>query len=97
VFIRGPYLVHRFSSFYINDLTKIFGNNSNPVIFVDDTNVIVSHFNHIDLNKDITSVSIQLNEWFRFKKKNSICAIYDKKNLWMKYLLATIICLFKPL
>jgi hypothetical protein len=42
----------------------MFGNNSKPVLFADDTSLIVTHFNHIDFNKEIKSVFIQLNEWF---------------------------------
>jgi len=49
--------------FYINDLTKIVGNNSKPVFFADDTGLIVTHSNHTDFNKEITSVYTQLNEW----------------------------------
>jgi hypothetical protein len=33
-------------------------------LFADDTNVTVTHFNHTDFNKEITSVFIQVKEWF---------------------------------
>jgi hypothetical protein len=50
------------------------------------TSVTVTHFNHTDFNKEITTVFIQLNKWFAAnllslnKKKNSIYAVYDKKH-----------------
>ena len=58
--ILGPLLF----LFYVNDLTKIVGNNSKPVFFASDTSLIVTHSNHIHFNKEITSVFTQLNEWF---------------------------------
>ena len=58
--ILGPLLF----LFYRNDLTKISGNNSKPVLYADDTSLIVTHFNHTDFVKEITSVFIQLKERF---------------------------------
>jgi hypothetical protein len=51
---RGPLLF----LLYINDLTKIVGNNSKPVLFADDISLIVTHFNHTEFNKKVTSVFI---------------------------------------
>jgi hypothetical protein len=56
--ILGPLLF----IFYIDDLTKIVGNNFKPVPFANDTSVIVTHSDHIDFNKEITSLFIQLND-----------------------------------
>jgi len=58
--VLGPLLF----LFYINDLARIFGNNHKPVLFADDTSLIVSHFNHTDFSKDITFAFNQLNKWF---------------------------------
>jgi hypothetical protein len=49
---------------YINDLARVFGNNDKPVLFADDTSLIVSHFNHTDFSKGITFAFNQLNKWF---------------------------------
>jgi hypothetical protein len=48
--ILGPLLF----LLYINDLARVFGNNHKPVLFTDDTRLIVSHFNHRDFSKDVT-------------------------------------------
>jgi len=45
--IVGPLLF----LFYVNDITKIAGNNSKPVLFDNDINLIVTYSNHIDFNK----------------------------------------------
>jgi hypothetical protein len=49
---------------YINDLARVFENNHKSVLFADDTSLIVTHLNHTDFSKDITSVFNQLNKWF---------------------------------
>jgi hypothetical protein len=82
-YILGPLLFF----FYINDLTKIDGNNSKPILFADDSSLIATYSNHTDFNKEITSLFIQLNEWFPVNllslnlKKNSIYAVDDKKHV----------------
>jgi len=80
--ILGPLLF----LLYINDLARVFGNNHKPVLFADDTSLIVTHLNHTDFSKEITSAFNQLNKWFAANllslnvKKNSVCTIYDKKH-----------------
>jgi hypothetical protein len=49
---------------YINDLSRVFGNNHKPVLFADETSLIVSHLNHTDFSNDITFAFNQLNKWF---------------------------------
>jgi hypothetical protein len=58
--ILGPLLF----LLYINDLAIAFVNNHKPVLFADDTSLIVIHLNHTDFSKDITSSFNQLNTWF---------------------------------
>jgi hypothetical protein len=58
--ILGPLLF----PMYINDLARVFGNNHKPVLLADDTSLIVTHLNHTDFIKEITSVLNQLNKWF---------------------------------
>jgi hypothetical protein len=60
VSVLGPLLF----LFCINDLTKKCENNSKPVLFADDTSLIVTHSHHIHFNKEITSVFNQSNEEF---------------------------------
>jgi hypothetical protein len=71
---------------YINDLARVFGNNHKPVLFADDTSLIVTHFNHIDFSNEITFAFNQLNKWFAanllsLNLKKSVCTVYDKKTL----------------
>jgi len=40
------------------------GNNSKPVLYANDTSVVLTHSNPTDFSKEITTVFIQLNEWF---------------------------------
>ena len=47
---------------YINDLPKIINKTSAPVIFGDDTSVLLAHSNLIDLNKNICIVFTTLNK-----------------------------------
>jgi len=56
--ILGPLLF----LLYINDLARVFGNNHKPVLFADDTSLIVTHLNHTDFSKEVTSVFNQLNK-----------------------------------
>jgi len=49
---------------YINDLGSLFKNNQKPVLFADDTSLIVTHFHQTDFNRDVTSAFNQLNKWF---------------------------------
>ena len=87
--ILGPLLF----LLYINDLARVFGNNHKPVLFADDTSLIVTHLNHTDFSKEVTSVFNQLNKWLAANllslnlKKNSICTIYHKKHFckWNVY------------
>jgi len=82
--ILGPLLF----LLYINDLTRVFGNNHKPVLFADDTSLTVSHFNHPDFSNDMISAFNQLNKWFAANllslnlEKNSVCTVYNKKHLY---------------
>ena len=96
--ILGPLLF----LLYINDLTRVFGNNHKPVLFTDDTSLIVTHLNYTDFSKDITSTFNKLNKWFaanlltwNLKKKHNMYSLWQKTLLQGKYLLATIIRLFQ--
>ena len=57
--ILGPLLF----LLYINDLPKIINKTSAPTIFVDDTSILFTHYNLIDLNKNISIVFTTLNKW----------------------------------
>jgi hypothetical protein len=81
--ILGPLLF----ILYINDLPKIINTTSSPIIFADDTSILFTHSNLLDLNKNIDIVFITLNKWLRanqlflnFKKTNYV-HFTPKKNM----------------
>ena len=41
---------------YINDLPKIINKTSAPIIFADDTSILLTHSNLTDFNKNISTV-----------------------------------------
>jgi hypothetical protein len=49
--------------FYINDLPKVVNNNSKPVLFADDTSIIVSNPSVANFKNDLT-LAFELNTWF---------------------------------
>jgi hypothetical protein len=49
---------------YINDLPKILEAYSIPVLFADDTSVLISHTNSVQLKKLVNEVYGILNNWF---------------------------------
>jgi hypothetical protein len=63
-FPMAPYSVPYFS-FYVIDLPKIITNISNPILFPDDTSMIIITSDLQEFKKDIHSIIIQLNTWFK--------------------------------
>jgi hypothetical protein len=50
--------------FYINDVPKIIKINSKPLLFADDTSLIIINLIPINFRVDITTAFVQRNEWF---------------------------------
>jgi hypothetical protein len=50
--------------FYVNDLPKVVNDNTEPVLFVDDTSIIVSSPNLVEFKNNLFSAFQQLNAWF---------------------------------
>jgi hypothetical protein len=62
-------------SFSLNDLPEVVKNNSKPVLFADDTSVIVSNPDLVNFKNDLTFSFEQLNAWFSI---NILSLNYDK-------------------
>ena len=58
--ILGPLLF----LLYINDLGTVFRNNHKPILFADDTSLIVTHNDLTEFSRDVTSAFNSLNKWF---------------------------------
>jgi glutathionyl-hydroquinone reductase len=58
--ILGPLLF----LLYINDLPGFIRNKSKPVLYADDTSIIVTNSSPTDFISDIMTVFEQLNKWF---------------------------------
>ena len=71
--ILGPLLY----LLYINDFPKIINKTSAPIIFADDSSILFTPSNVIDLNKDIHIVFTTLNKWVR---ANQLSLNFNKTN-----------------
>jgi hypothetical protein len=60
---------------YINDLPKILELNSTPILFADNTSVLVSHPNPGQLKNLLEEVYFILSDWFT---KNLLSLNFDK-------------------
>jgi hypothetical protein len=49
---------------YVNDLPKVISDISNPVLYADDTSLIITNSDSQIFEKDINTVILQLNRWF---------------------------------
>jgi hypothetical protein len=62
---QGSILGLLFFLLYVNDLPKIISNISNPILFADNTSMIITNSDLQEFKKDIHSILIQLNTWFK--------------------------------
>ena len=51
---------------YINDLPKFVNGKSSPILFADDTSILVSHSNPVEFCNTINTVFQTLSDWFRY-------------------------------
>ena len=60
-FVLGPLLF----LVYINDLPKFVNGKSIPILFAEDTSILVSHLNPVEFCNTINTVFHTLSDWFR--------------------------------
>jgi hypothetical protein len=58
--ILGPLLL----LFYINNLLKTINDNAEIVLFADDTSVIITSLNPINLKSSVNKVFQEIDKWF---------------------------------
>jgi hypothetical protein len=69
--ILGPLLF----LLYINDLPYIIISKSKPVLFADDTSIIITNSSPVDFKNNIIQIFKDINDWF---KANSLTLNFDK-------------------
>ncbi len=70
--ILGPLL---FLIYYINDLPRAVEHKAFPILFADDTSIILTSPNITQMQSDFNEIFMQLNKWF---KLNSLSLNLDK-------------------
>jgi len=60
---------------YINDLPKAIEHKAFPILFADDTSILFTSPNNIEMQSDLNMVFDQLIKWF---KSNSLFFNFDK-------------------
>jgi hypothetical protein len=60
---------------YINDLSKAIEHKALPIVFADDTVILLTSPNNIQIQTNLNLVYEQLNNWF---KSNSLLLNFDK-------------------
>ena len=62
---QGSVLGPLFFLIYINDFSSIISKIANPVLFADDTSIIISHTNPEEFKNNINTVLIETINWFQ--------------------------------
>jgi hypothetical protein len=63
-FLKDPFWDLCFFLLYVIDLPNAISEISNPVLYADDTNLIITNTDSQMFEKDINTVILQLNRWF---------------------------------
>ena len=74
-FPQGSILGPLFFLPYINDVANIIADSSKPVLFADDTSIIIANPRPSKFKEDINNIIDNMNDWFR---SNSLSLNFDK-------------------
>ena len=75
--ILGPLLF----LIFINDLPLFMRENSTPILFADDTSILISHSALFDFKNEIKTIFNNLNEWF----KNNLLSLNFSKTQFVNF------------
>ena len=82
---RDPYSGPLLFLLYINAIPNVVFDTGIPVLFADDTSLIIRKTDRHKFEKDINTVILQLNKWFKSNllllnlEKNLLPSILNKK------------------
>jgi hypothetical protein len=62
-FLRDPYLGPGSFPLYVNDIPNAISNISNPILYADDTSLIITNLDNKMFEKNIITAILQLNKW----------------------------------
>ena len=72
---QGSILGPLFFLLYVNDLPNIIADRLKPILFADDTNIIITNPSPSKFKEDINNIIDNINGWFR---GNSLSLNFDK-------------------
>ena len=65
---QGYFLGPKLFNMYINDFPNIINTLSHTLLFTDDSSILVTSTNYIELNQKLTSILHHISKWFQTKK-----------------------------
>ena len=77
-FLLGPLLF----LLYINDVPSVISDISNPVLYADDTSLIITNSDSQMFEKGINTAILQLNRWF----KSNLLLLNLEKTYFLQFL-----------
>ena len=80
--LQGSILDPLFSLFHINDLPGIITDISQPVLFADDTSMLISKPSPTEFINDINKVFGKINDWFKI----NLLSLYFDKTYYVQFL-----------
>ena len=79
---QGSTLRLLFFLLYIIDLPTFIADKSKPILFADKTRIIITHFNLSEFKKNMNSVCIRKNKWF----KSNLLSLYFDKTRFLQFI-----------